>query len=120
MQTAEQNNLPQTGMVEVDPSSQNPSFPPTNTRKTEASSAVPSGDIQKSWSLRQVRDTRDAVIEAIQGAATAPDEAKVFLEASINRTHPNSRLIEVDAHCQVVQLPDGKVKHFFSFAISDL
>lgn len=111
--------------TEIYPFPANPAFPSTAVRRTSsadarASTAIPAGDIEKSWALRHLKDTREDVIEQIRGAVTVPEWAKSFLVSAINQSHPKSRLISVDAHCQVVQLPGGKVKHLGCWDISEI
>ncbi len=119
MKTAAQINLPQTGDVSI-----SPTFPPVVNRRSQPASErlapAPDGELAKSWSLRQLRDTRENVIEQINAAQFVPDEAKAFLTAAIRQSHSTAKLISVDAHCQVVKLKDGRAKHHGCWDVSEI
>jgi hypothetical protein len=113
VQTAEQTNSNQLGTLKIIRTESRRPVPEPRPAKAQ-------GVAGKSWCLRSLRDTRENVIEAIQHAATLPEEAKALLIAAINEHHVKSRLICVDAHCQVMAGPDGRVKHHGCWDISEI
>lgn len=54
------------------------------------------------WSLRNIKDTRENIVEAISAAQSVPDAAKDFLIYHVNALPFSVRLVRVDAHCHLV------------------
>lgn len=71
----------------------------------------------KSWNLRDLKDTRENVIESVKAAAFVPDACKAMLVEALE-AHPG-RLIRLDAHCRVASTPKG-LKHILTMDISEL
>ena len=97
-----------------------PTFPPEVSPRKIPARTMPDGDVDKSWSLRNLKDTRDNVIEQINGAQAVPDTFKAAFVEAIDRLPAKARLIEVNVHSQSVSLKDGRVKHHGCWDISEL
>lgn len=54
------------------------------------------------WTLRDLKDTRETIVEAIQASARVPEHAKTFLIAEVNQLPASAKLVRVDAHCHIV------------------
>lgn len=63
----------------------------------------------KPWSLREIKDTRENLIESVKGAAFVPETAKAMLVETIEKEFPNSRLLRLDAHVHVSEQKERKV-----------
>jgi hypothetical protein len=68
--------------------------PPTQSKPEEAP--------VDGWNLRNLKDTRENIVELINSAEFVPPTAKAFLVAHVDALPFAVRLVKVDAHCHLV------------------
>lgn len=54
------------------------------------------------WTLRDLKDTRENIVDSIQRADRVPEHAKAFLIAEVNQLPASAKLVRVDAHCHII------------------
>lgn len=74
----------------------------------------------QNWNLRELKDTRENIIEQIKGAATVPETAKAALVEVIERNHSKSNLLRVDAHANSFEVSNGRKQSIINIHVSDL
>ncbi len=70
--------------------------------------------------LRDLKDIREKVVEAIGTATNLAPEEKAFLLYRINTNFPEARLLRVHLHSQVLQSPSKGAKDIGHWDISEI
>lgn len=73
-----------------------------------------------SWNLRDLKDTRENVAEAVQNAAFVPDIFKAAIGEAIDQHDAKARLIRLDAHCHVIHTKDKGMVQNLTITIATL
>jgi hypothetical protein len=74
----------------------------------------------RQWHLSDLKDTRENVIDAVNGSAFVPSNAKALIVDAINTTHGDANLLSLSAHAQIFATQDKRRHHIINIHISEI